>query len=759
MSKSLTRSFAGGELSPGLWGRLDLGKFQTGLALCQNFIVTPQGPVDSRPGFEYVLKAKQLGAALIPFEYSDEQSFALEFGEEYIRFHTQGGTLLETAQAITGISQASPGVLTYSGADPANGDWVYLTGISGMTELNGRYVVVSAVNTGANTFALTDLFGAAIETTDFGAYTSGGTMARVYEIETDYLAADLFDLHFVQSADVLTIVHRSYPVSELRRLSATSWTWTPVSFAPGITAPAAPTVLPNEDAEEGDPVDHEYVITAVAERTLEESVASASTTASQDLTAAGNYLDVSPAAEITGAVRYNVYKRAGVFGYIGQTTYGKALRDDNITPDTTKTPPLVSEPFTSEQPRAVSYYEQRRVFGGGGDSPQHIWTTRSGTESNLTYSVPTQDDDAITARIVAREAQTVRHLVPLGELLALTSGGVWQISSPDGGALTPAIRVRPQSYVGASMVQPMVTSNSVLYAQARGSHIRELTYAGEKSAYAVDDVCIMAPHLFDFRAIVQLAYAKAPQPMLWAVRDDGMLLGMTHSPEHEVKAWHRHVTTGDFKSVCAVAEGAEDGVYVIVEREINGATVQYIERMHSREFEQAQDAFCVDAGSTYDGGAASIISGLHHLEGQTVAILADGGVEPPQVVEDGQITLSAPASLVHVGLGYDCDLQTLPLTVQSAEAFGVSAVKNVNEVALRLRQAGAPRVGPAFDNLREYAVRTPADPFGAAPPLLTQVVRVKPSPSWGEDGAVCLRQSDPLPMSVLWISIDASTGG
>lgn len=757
-SKTFTRSYAAGEIAELLSGRLDLVKFQTGLRKCLNFEVTPQGPIQNRPGFAYVQKVKVNGAALIPFSYNSQQSFALEMGNGYIRFHTLGGTLLEAAKVITGITQAAPGVFTSAAHGFANGDWVQLAGIAGMTALNGRWGIVTAA--AANTYSLTDLFGTAISTAALAAYTGGGTVSRVYEVATSpYLTADLFNLHYVQSADVLTIAHQTYTVRELRRLGATNWTLTAPSFVPTIPTPAAP-ALATVGPGGGTPTTHIYVTTAIASNTLEESLPSPSANVAYDLTVAGNSVTILAAA-VAGAVRYNVYKqKAGLFGYIGQTDGSVVLSDNNIDPDMSKTPPLPSTPFAAENPQAVSYFEQRRVFGGGGVNPQRWWATRSATESNMTYSIPSQDDDAITARIVAREANVVRHLVPFNELLALTSGGVWRLSPTGDIALAPSTTQSKQhSAVGASMVQPILTSASVLYVPARGAHMRELTYKWQTQRYEPDDVSVLAPHLFDYKSIVQLAYSQTPQQTLWAVRSDGILLGMTHQPEHEVKAWHQHDTQGLFKSVCAIPEGDEDGVYAIIERTVNGQTVQYIERKHTRQFTVLKDAFFVDCGLTYSGAAVSTITGLWHLEGKSVVALADGGVEPAQPVVNGSITLTAPASTVHVGLSYNSDAQTLPLTSEAMQAYGQGVVKNVNEVALSVYQSSSIKSGPSFDKLTEYPQRLITDPYGTPPGMVSTVVRMKLTPSWQEEGLVCVRQSAPLPLTLRAMTIEVATGG
>ena len=925
--KTYTRSFAGGEIAELLYGRLDLAKNQTGLARCLNFEVTPQGPIENRAGFEYMLKTKLASqAVLIPFTYNADQSFALEFGHQYIRFHTQGGTLLEASKAITAITQANPGMFTIVGHGYANGDWVFLGSIGGMTSLTGRWGIVA--NATANTFTLTDLFGAAISTASLAAYTGGGTASRVYEIATPYDAADLYDLHYVQSADVLTITHQEYAIRELRRLGATNWQLSTPSFAPTISTPATPSLAAGGPGG-GTPKTLSYVTTAIAADTLEESLASTAVSTSIDLGVSGNYVDITPAAT-ANAVRYNVYKRignGGLYSYIGQTD-GTTFRDSNIVPDESQTPPLAANPFAQGRisavavtaggagygsvpqtggvidsvtvtnggsgytvaptvtaagggsgatftavltgdavtsvtitnggslyssptlsfsgggggsgatatatatpivnhtvtlsvsggggsgavlepvivggvftgvrvsnggsgytapvvtvtdaaggagatfsasitgsdvyPQAVSYFEQRRCFGGSLSLPQHVLTTRSGTESNMTYSIPTRDDDAITARIVAREAQVVRHLVPLNDLLALTSGGVWRISPASGDPLTPAsVSAKAQSYVGASMVQPVVAIDSVLYAPERGSHIREVSYKWESQNYQSQDVAVLAPHLFDFKAILQLAYSRTPYQVLWAVRDDGVLLGLTHQPEHEVKAWHQHTTRdGDtFESVCAIPEGDEDGIYAIVQRSINGQTVQYIERRHSRMIATLADAFFVDAGATYEGAAATTITGLWHLEGEEVTILADGGVEPMQTVANGTITLGRAASKVHVGLGYNADAQTLPIAQEGVAAFGQGSAKNVSEVWLRVKESSGIQAGPSFERLRLLASRSMTDDPGNAPARLSGVYPIKIDGKWQQDGSVCVRQSAPLPLTIQSLVLDVANGG
>jgi hypothetical protein len=757
----LFQSFAGGEITPELLGRLDLGKHQIGLGPSRNFLVLPHGPIQNRPGLAYVLEARNSAGRvrLLPFSFSDTQTMILEFGHAYIRFHTGGATLLETAKNITGITQPA-GVVSVAGHGWANGDVVYQTGIGGMTQLNGRYVVIS--DSAANTYRMKDFAGNYITTGSYGAYTAGGTAARVYTLATPYDHSQLFDIHYTQDSDVLTLAHPSHATRELRRLGATNWTLTTVGFAPTIATPAAPQVQVFGPGG-GVASTHTYVATALSADGLEESYASPSASINHDLTVTGNFIDVFP-IDVPGAVRYNIYKQFnGLYGYIGQVADGGITLDDyNITPDVTKTPPealITLNSAASNYPSAVAYHEQRRVFGATDGAPQNFWMTRTGTESNMSMSIPTQADDAIAARIKAREQNRIRHLVSFSDLIALTSSGVWRIFSGDAPAITPdTLSIKPQGNAGANNVQPVITEGSVLYSQSRGAHIRELTYNGDRGGYVTADLSIMAPHFFEGYTIVDLAYTAAPLQALWAVRSDGALLCMTYVPDHQVYAWHKHDTDGYVESVAAVSENDQDVLYAVVRRTLNGREARYIERMASRLFTTKADAFIVDCGLTYSGAALATISGLHHLEGEIVSILADGAVESQQVVTGGQVVLSGAASKVHVGLPITAEAELLPLSFMKAAAMGQGTMKNVNKVYIRTYRSTGIQAGPSYDKLVDIPARRD-EAYDAPPALRTEIREVPIKGSWNQDGTVVFRQSDPVPATILSVALEVAAGG
>lgn len=769
-TRVLQRSFAGGEVSPEFHGRIDDVKYQSGLAVARNAIVFPHGPIGNRGGTEYVNEVfnSTYFHRLIPFTFNTDQTVVLEFGNNTLRFH-----------------------------------------IDGQTQLNAPF----------NTAPIA--------------------------ISTPYTSDELPDLHYVQSADVMTLVHPNHAPRELRRNSAISWTLAIPDFGEPIASPNVMTAVASGHTSAK--YTYTYVITTIAADEISESEPTAEFSTSGNLLETGGIVTISWNA-VTDASRYHVYKKqGGIFGFIGSTT-GLSIVDDNIAPDMSITPPEYDSVFdaTDDYPGAVSYFEQRRVFAGTNNEPQNIWMTKSGTESDMSYSIPILDDDRISFRVAAREANTIRHIVPLTEMILLTSAAEWRVTSLNSDAITPnTISVKPQSYVGANNVQPIIVNNSLIYAAARGGHVRELGYSWNANGYITGDLSVRAPHLFDNFNITDMAFSKAPYPIAWMVRSDGKLLGLTYMPEQAIGAWHQHDTTnGLFESVCVVAEGDDDIAYVVVRREINGSTVRYVERMKARDFDSSENAWFVDSGSSFDGTntgsdtmtisggtswgsdetltltastgtflnpvstdlgdaivitdtdgekytltiegtssttvatvrtdktipaglqsvattswafARNTISGITWLEGETLNILADGAVHPQRTVSGGSVTLDTPSVVVQLGLPITTDIQTLPIALQM-EAFGQGRYKNVNQVALRVNQSSGVFVGPDENNLTEFKQRT-TESYGSPPNLKTQELRMAISPKWSDSGQIFVRQSDPLPLTLVSMTAEVTLGG
>ncbi|MNJ26359.1 hypothetical protein D3C77_208370 [compost metagenome] len=774
MTELIQPSFSAGEMAPATFARVDLGRYYTGLRTCRNFVVLPEGGVQNRSGTKFITEVKSSTARtrLIPFQYSTEQTYILEFGNLYIRFITNGGQVV-------------------SGATP-------------------------------------------------------------YEIASPYTTAQLRDLKFTQSADVMTIVHPSHAPRELSRLAPTNWTLTAIVFEPGIAAPTGLTASPRAGGS-GDTTPYQYKVTSVS------SVSEGSVESWASNTANVSSWDDKPGATlswaaVTGADHYNVYKNRGTgrFGFVGQSDT-TSFSDVNITPDGENTVPIGYNPFTGgNNPSVVGYFQQRMVFAASASSPQTVWMSRTGDFHNFGYSEPNKDDDGIEFIIASRQVNKIRHLVSLRELLALTSGAEIAIAgSSDSGVTAENVSAVEQSYFGCSDVIPAIYANTALYIQARGGKLSTLAYNYVSDGFQPQDVSVLSSHLLRGYMIEDQAFTLAPNGVLWMVRNDGALIGFTFLPDQQVYAWHRHDTDGEVESVASVPEGDEDVLYLIVRRTVNGATKRYIERMESRQLtkyesgEYAYDrAFFVDCGLTYDGRqpgtatltggtdwkypnpltltassapftagmvgrslvmygggseenigdlltvritaftsasvvtvepqtivpeslrgtsatrwgiAATTITGLDHLEGKTVSALADGNVVPNAVVASGSITLDGPALVAHVGLPITADFETLDITLQNNQAF-LGAKKRVNGVSVLCQESRGIFAGPDSGHLREFKQRS-TENYGEPIKLLTGRAEILIDAKWDESGRVFIRQSDPLPLTILGVMPNVQSGG
>ena len=460
---------------------------------------------------------------------------------------------------------------------------------------------------------------------------------------------------------------------------------------------------------------------------------------------------------VTGATIAN----AGGGEYLGGAPQPMIIDQGAVTGYTPCPPSLYPTNVTMESgaiyPACASYFQNRKVFAGGTNSPISLWLTQSGSFQNMDVSNPVQDSDAISITIASRQVNSIRHLVSVNALLALTAGGAFKISSGTvGGTLTPSGTVAtPQVYNGCSNVPPLVIGYDILYVQAMGSRVRDLSYNFYADVYTGSDLTILSPHLFYGYSITEWAYAEEPFNLVWAVRNDGVLLGFTYLKEQDVYAWTRHDTPGQFLSICTIPEGSEDAIYVAVSRTIPGINggnpITYVERFHSRNFltngtADVTQAWFVDCGSQYSGPPVTSVSGLDHLNGATVSILADGNVQPQCVVNNGSITVTHPASTITVGLPYSSDLQTL--NIEPPQGTIQSKRKRIPSVTLRLQDTRGLWAGPDQHNLTEIKERR-HEAMGSPITLKTGDERLILPNSWNTDGTVFIHQPNPLPASIL----------
>lgn len=502
-----------------------------------------------------------------------------------------------------------------------------------------------------------------------------------------------------------------------------------------------------------------YVVTAVDERERE-SLASTPVTVANNLftTGAFNTITWNPVAT---AARYRVYRKlaaADLYGFLGESTATSLKDDGTIAPSLDRTPPILDSALPGSTPaltpQAVTHYGTRRVYAAG----QDVWMSRSGTETDFSYSLPVLATDRIHERLKSPAGCSIRHLVPLRHLIALSDTTEFHIVPLEGGSITPdSFSAHGQTYVGAAPVQPIVMNDTLLFAAARGGHVFRLGFSDEGGGYVPIDVCDRATHLFDGHTIGQMARQIAPVPIAWHTSTSNLLLGMTFVPAQQVFAWHKHATDGVVESVSVGSEGKEDRVYLGVRRVINGTTKRFVERRASLEPVAWADSWFVDCGLRQETSAAvTVVTGLGHLEGETVAVFADGLVQAEQVVAGGQITLATPlpagSNKVLVGLPQTPpELQTVPATF-AVEAYASGRPKNVTHVWVRVEASGSFEIGPSLDAMVEPDEILPGVPYSG-------LVKVKVHSGWTDDGQIFIRQRAPLPLTIVSVTAEMAVAG
>ena len=407
-------------------------------------------------------------------------------------------------------------------------------------------------------------------------------------------------------------------------------------------------------------------------------------------------------------------------------------------------------------PRAVTFFEQRLFFAGTSSEPQTVWSSITADFENFGFSNPSQDTDGLVYTLDAQQVNAIQWMRTTSFIVAGTSHGEWKMfSGSNQDAMTPrSIFAKEQTFFGSSEpgLLPPTIDNSLLFVKRGSQSVIDLFLSPEKiEGLDGRDLIILSSHLLDGFNINEWAYASLPDRVLWSVRDDGTLLGFTFMKEQEVTAWHRHVTNGSYESVAVVSSISTDETYFIVEREIDGTPRRYVEILQERITDETTfDYFFVDSGLTYSGIAATTISGLDHLEGEDVAVLANGEVVEGKTVENGEITLTNEATLVHVGLPYTSDLETL--NVETGDQGGATQGKKkiVGAVTLHLEKTRGAKVGPDASSLNEMMFSEEAD--GENPPaLFTGKKEISFKDNYRKEKRVFIRQDAPLPITVLSI--------
>lgn len=740
----LQSNFSGGEISPLLYGRVDSERYKEALAICENYIPAIQGGVTRRPGSYFVAETQTSSkkSRLVSFEFSTTQAYILEFGDLYIRFYRDNAQI-----------------------------------------------------------------------------ESGGSP---YEVVSPYAEADLFQLKFTQSADVLYIVHPSYAPRKLTRTAHTSWTLTEITF-----------------------LDGPYLNTNTTTTTLNPS----GTTGAITITASAPVFTLVTDVGRMIRIRYSTTWGYARITAVASTTSVSAtvVKDFSTSGSGTTTWRLGLYSATTGYPSAVVFHEDRLFLAGAAGAPQRFDGSRTGDYENFQ---PTDYDSTATFTAThalgfvlnANTVNVIRWMTSDEKgLLIGTVGGEWSVrASSLNEAISPVnIAAKPTTSYGSANIQPVQSGKATIHVQRDSRKIREMIYFYDVDGFRSPDLTVLSEHVTE-SGVTQLARQQSPQSIVWATKTDGVLAAMTYERESDqvVAGWHRHIfggvsnSAGDAPIVESVAiipapSADRDEMWLIIRRSIGGTTKRYVEYL-TKVFEDTddqRDAFFVDSGLTYDDpkditGATSAnpvvitstahgfsngdiviptdvvgmtelngnsytvanatantfelsgingtsyttyvsggvvrktvttVSGLSHLNGETVSILADGAVLPNVTVSAGAVTLpsGARAGTVNVGLPYVSKLKMLRPEAGSQDGTALGKTRRIHRIGLLLHRSLGLKLGFDFSELDSITFRTSADPMTRAPSLFSGVLSESISSDYNFETQICIQQDQPLPSMIL----------
>lgn len=957
-------TFAGGEFAPELYARTDLQRYPTGARRLRNMMVRPTGGASNRPGTHWVASAKfpDKKSRLIPFEFSTEQAYFVEFGDGYLRFYKDDSEILKSTPA------AWVTVTAY-----AVGDFV--------THSSTKYYCVVAHTSGVFATDLTTVKWVAQE---------------IYEVPAPYAEADLRKIRFNQSADVLFLWCRGYKPRMLTRTDHDAWTLTEFPYANGpfmvSNTDAASTVQVNTptwttstayaigayvihstsiyrcifahtsgtfssdlssnywistagvvgsgsvalaaskpifDAlhvgalwRHRVPVSDQHVNSALTSgqstdpipcgptwrlfsngtwtgslviqkstdggvnwqtlRTFLTNVDTFGDTGEQEClirmsrpSAGGYYPLGGPPPSQTGTATVDL--GCDPFEWEGIVKITVVSDAQNATAQI-QTPPIaaqVSDDWAEGSwsdyrgyPALGCFYQDRLCAASTDSEPDTVWECKSGEVSNgytdFGRSNPLVDSDAISTRLPSQKVNIIRSLVPLRQILALTSAADWSISGANGVITPSTIDTLPQGERGAADIEPVIVGNRVIVMSPSGRLVRDIAYDFGSDGYLGQWISMYSGHFFERAKMLGFVYSQEPDSIVWGWRDDGIFISLTYVREEDVLAWTWHDTKGAVESMARIPGTDGDQVWMIVKR----ANGRFIERFAPRLASlDPQDQFFVDAGLSLDdpktitgitaanpvvveaddhgfsngdlvdlsdivavplvddegnetargmetfndeggfakrlnggrfkvasattdtftlhdedgnpfngsdlpayasGGyarkAVASVSGLDHLEGQWVAILANGAVQKRQQVSSGSVTISPPASRIHVGLPYRAELETLRIELPTRNGTMEGRKVKIGPVAIRVKDTMGGKFGPAAEGnegeeLDDLTERPDDLQDGQPQPLFSGDVLLDWQDGYRDEGRVRIIQDDPLPLTVLAIAPDVQPGG
>lgn len=793
-------SFTNGEISPRLSSRIDYDKYFSSCELLENFTIFPHGGVTRRPGTVFVAKVKDSTkkTLVIPFSFNVSDSYIIEVGEYYMRFYKSHAQLLSGGspyEISTPYKEEHLAELQFA----PSADVVYIT--------HSSYAVRKLSRTGDTSWTLStvkfDPAPSFIADTDLNVTLTPGAITGNDVTFTAgsgvFLPADV-DRQIIFGASRAVITEWTSSTAVVADI-IDDWPDTSAMAAGAWKLSGSPSCGLNPSAKA--PVRKRIKLTVELESTKSVSTMTRSgstvtvTTGSAHNYASGEYVlidgatqkdynagwgpitvtsgtvftfnigSLTPASPATGTITVArakaAFRAADVGKYIKINsglvkikTVASAvqIKADILSVLSTATISeaglwsLETESWndTNGYPAACAFFQQRLYFGGSNQQPITVWG--SIVDSFESFAVGTTDDHSIEYTLTSQNK--IRWLSESKNLAVGTAGDEKVLGTGDDTALTPSnVKADRDTAYGCAAIAPITIGNVTLFVQRAGRKLRELAFVFENDSYKAPDLTILAEHITE-GGINQIAYQQEPDSLVYAIRGDGQLLTMTYQRDEGVVGWARQVTQGLFDSVAVIPVSGQDEVWVVTARLIAGRWERYIEYF-STDMWTAADTFqwtqaMTDSAIKYVGVATNVITGLGHLEGSLVTILANGGLHAPKVVLGGIVSLDILATEVEVGLPYLSDGLTVRPELDTATGSIQGKIRGWSAITARLYKTLGGKI-----NDETIETRTSADSMDRTPPVFSGDFTVY-NLGYDTEGKIRFSQPDPLPFTLLSIS-------